>query len=153
MSTIYEYLLQRRADLEERIVEAQLKAQAPFDDELSALSLALEALERGGLTEKRVGQEEASFAPQAKRGRKPRSTNQMVLMVLEQRATALAASEIVQQLAHRWARQVSLANIQLELRTLEQTGLVRQNAQGWIHVTTPTRGERASDQDAALLGA
>jgi hypothetical protein len=159
MSSIYEYLLQRRADLEDRIVEAQLKVQAPFDDELSALSLALDALQRGGLTDARGMAEEASFAPSAKRGRKPRSTGQMVLLVLEQRGGALSVSDIAQQVAHRWARQVSLSNIRLELRALEQAAAVRQSAHGWVRVATrapPAPGSPTPDppdQDVPSLGA
>jgi hypothetical protein len=161
MSSIYEYLLQRRADLEDRIVEAQMKVQAPFDDELNALSLALDALQRGGLTDTGVVAEEASFAPSAKRGRKPRSTAQMVLMVLEQRGSALSVSDIAQQVARRWARQVSLANIRLELLALERAGAVRQGAYGWVRVATraqtapdsPTPDPLASDQDVPSLGA
>jgi hypothetical protein len=151
MSTIYEYLLQRRADLEDRIVEAQLKVQAPFDEELNALSLALDALERGGLAEARVDEEEASFAPPSKRGRKPRSTRQMVLMVLEQRGAPLAASDIVQQVARRWARQASLANIRLELLALEQSGAARQDIHGWVHVATRT--DRAPEPEGLSLSA
>ncbi|MFZ0266526.1 MAG: hypothetical protein WAL33_02715, partial [Caulobacter sp.] len=37
-NTIYDYLLRRKADLEARMLEAQRRAQAPFEDELRALS-------------------------------------------------------------------------------------------------------------------
>lgn len=104
-TTIYDYLLRRKADLEARMLEAQRRAQAPFEDELRALSLALGAIERGGLAE-HVDGEPVSFAHGApsRRGRKPRSTREMILLVLGAGDAAIAASEISRKLTRRWAR-------------------------------------------------
>ena len=44
MATTYQYLLRRKAELESRMVEAQRRAQAPFENELRAIALALDAL-------------------------------------------------------------------------------------------------------------
>jgi hypothetical protein len=152
MSNIYQYLLERKTQLELRITEAQLRAQAPFADELNALSLALDALERGGhIAPRRVRPEEASFAAVApvRRGRKARSTREMILLVLGKDRTALSASDIAQQLARRWARQVPLAGMLVELQALEQEGLARWEGRGWTSVAEP-RTELADDDPAAI---
>ena len=132
-TTIYDYLLRRKADLEARMLEAQRRAQAPFEDELRALSLALGAIERGGLAAGVEG-EPASFAQAAtsRRGRKPRSAREMILMVLGGGDAAIAASEISRKLTRRWGRAIPLAAVMLELQGLEQEGLVRQTAAGWV---------------------
>jgi len=135
-TTIYDYLLRRKVELETRMLEAQRRAQAPFEDELRALSLALGAIERGGLAEG----EAASFAPAAasRRGRKGRSARDMILLVLGKGEAAITASEIARKLTRRWGRAVPLAAVMLELQGLEQEGLVRRCDAGW------TRPEEAS---------
>lgn len=132
-TTIYDYLLRRKVDLETRMLEAQRRAQAPFEDELRALSLALGAIERGGLAEG-LASESASFAPGApsKRGRKGRSTRDMILLVLGKGEAAIAASEISRKLTRRWGRAIPLAAVMLELQGLEQEGLVRRSDAGWV---------------------
>ena len=152
MSTIYQYLLERKTQLELRITEARLRAQAPFEDELNALSLALDALERSGLTApRRVHAEEASFAAVApvRRGRKARSTREMILLVLGKDCVALSASDIALQLARRWARQVPLASMLVELQALEQEGLARWEGRGWTSVAE-SRTEPAAAETAAI---
>jgi hypothetical protein len=152
MSTIYQYLLERKTQLELRITEAQLRAQAPFEDELNALSLALDALERGGLNPpRRVRAEEPSFAAVApvRRGRKARSTREMILLVLGKDRVALSASDIALQLARRWARQVPLAAMLVELQALEQEGLAHWEGRGWTSAAEP-RTESVGDEAAAI---
>jgi hypothetical protein len=144
-STIYDYLLRRKADLEARMLEAQRRAQAPFEDELRALSLALGAIERGGLAEHgpdRPG-EPASFATGAKRGRKPRSAREMILLVLGSGDAAIAASEISRKLTRRWSRAIPLAAVMLELQGLEQAGLARQTKAGWVRADEPEAEDEA----------
>jgi hypothetical protein len=146
-TTIYDYLLRRKADLEARLLEAQRRAQAPFEDELRALSLALGAIERGGLAEHapdgRVRGEPASFAPGAatRRGRKPRSAREMILLVLGKDDAAIAASEISRKLTRRWGRAIPLAVVMLELDGLEQAGQVRRSDNGWVRVDEPAEVE------------
>lgn len=132
-TTIYDYLLRRKADLETRMLEAQRRAQAPFEDELRALGLALSAIERGGLAE-HVDGEPVSFAHGApsRRGRKPRSAREMILLVLGNGDAAIAASEISRKLTRRWGRAIPLAAVMLELQTLEQEGQVRRSDTGWV---------------------
>ena len=154
--TLYQYLLGRKTALELRITEARLRAQAPFEDELNALSLALDALERGGNTaSRRAWPEEASFASAApvRRGRKARSTREMILLVLSKDCTALSASDIALQLARRWARQVPLAGMLVELRALEQEGLARWEGRGWTGVAAAPRIEHPSAGDDAAVSA
>lgn len=140
-TTIYDYLLRRKADLEARMLEAQRRAQAPFEDELRALSLALGAIERGGLAASAHGGtvegESASFATGAKRGRKPRSTREMILLVLGSGDAAVAASEISRKLTRRWARAIPLAAVMLELKGLEEAGLARETKAGWVRADEP----------------
>ena len=45
MANTYEFLLRRKADLEVRMIEAQRRAQEPFEGELKAIGVALGALE------------------------------------------------------------------------------------------------------------
>jgi hypothetical protein len=134
-TTIYDYLLRRKADLESRMLEAQRRAQAPFEDELRALSLALGAIERGGLGEGVAG-ETASFAPTtpSRRGRKGRSTRDMILLVLGKGDAAIAPSEISRKLTRRWGRAVPLAVVMVELESLEQEGLVGRSDMGWVQL-------------------
>lgn len=156
-TTIYDYLLRRKADLETRMLEAQRRAQAPFEDELRALSLALGAIERAGLAEGGVPGgvpgEPASFAQGApsKRGRKGRSARDMILMVLGKDDAAVAASEISRKLTRRWGRAIPLAAVMLELEGLEQAGLVGRADAGWVRLDTPT--EVAASTTALAISA
>ncbi|WP_082554684.1 winged-helix domain-containing protein [Caulobacter sp. Root487D2Y] len=149
-TTIYDYLLRRKADLEVRMLEAQRRAQAPFEDELRAISLALGAIERGGLAASAhagaqggvVEGEPASFASGAsRRGRKPRSAREMILLVLGNGDAAIAASEISRKLTRRWGRAIPLAAVMLELQGLEQAGLVRRSKDEWVRVDEPVEAE------------
>ncbi|CAN5513546.1 MarR family transcriptional regulator [soil metagenome] len=138
-TTTYDYLLRRKADLESRMSEAQRRAQAPFEDELRALSLALSAIERGGLGKGDVAAEPASFAPTdsaapPRRGRKGRSLRDMILLVLARGEAAIAAPEISRQLTRRWGREAPLATMTLELQGLEQEGLVGRSGRGWVRL-------------------
>lgn len=155
-TTIYDYLLRRKADLEARMLEAQRRAQAPFEDELRALSLALGAIERGGLAEHvpegRVGGEPASFTHGAtsRRGRKPRSAREMILMVLGNGDAAIAASEISRKLTRRWGRAIPLAAVMLELQGLEQAGLVRRSDAGWVRADVGADAEPEASPPLAI---
>jgi hypothetical protein len=145
-TTIYDYLLRRKADLETRMLEAQRRAQAPFEDELRALSLALGAIERGGLAESVVG-EQASFAPAgpSRRGRKGRSARDMILLVLGKDDAAIAPSEISRKLTRRWGRAIPLAAVMVELQGLEQEGLVGRSDSGWVRL------DEAEDADDTVV--
>jgi predicted hydrocarbon binding protein len=150
-TTIYDYLQRRKADLEARMLEAQRRAQAPFEDELRALSLALGAIERGGLAE-HIDGEPASFASGAatRRGRKPRSAREMILMVLGKDDAAIAASEISRKLTRRWGRAIPLGAVMLELESLEQMGQVRRSDTGWVRVDEPAEVEIEIEASPAL---
>jgi hypothetical protein len=150
-TTIYDYLLRRKADLETRMLEAQRRAQAPFEDELRALSLALGAIERGGLAEQ-VDGEPASFTHGApsRRGRKGRSAREMILMVLGKDDAAIAASEISRKLTRRWGRAIPLAAVMLELQDLEQAGLVRRSDAGWVRADVPAETEAEARPELAI---
>lgn len=137
MASTYEYLLKRKADLEVRMVEAQKRAQAPFESELKAIGLALGAIERAGLVEGRVAGETASFAPTAtpsRRGRRSRTTGDMILMVLQRGGTGVGAAEIAQQLERRWSRTLPVSVILQELQHLESEGAVARGGTGWNRV-------------------
>ena len=153
-TTIYDYLVRRKADLEARMLEAQRRAQAPFEDELRALSLALGAIERGGLAagaHAGLEGEPASFASGAsKRGRKPRSTREMILLVLGSGDAAIAASEISRKLTRRWGRAAPLAAVMLELQGLEQEGQVRRSNAGWVKADEPALAGEAVGAFASL---
>uniref|UniRef100_B0SVH0 Uncharacterized protein n=1 Tax=Caulobacter sp. (strain K31) TaxID=366602 RepID=B0SVH0_CAUSK len=141
-STIYDYLLRRKTDLEARMHEAQRRAMAPFEDELKALGLAIEAIERGGLglgEGEHVEGETASFAPSGvtRRGRKGRSAREMILLVLGNGDAAIAASEISRKLTRRWGRAIPLAAVMTELQDLEQEGLARHCDRGWVRLDEP----------------
>jgi hypothetical protein len=150
-TTIYDYLLRRKADLEARMLEAQRRAQAPFEDELRALGLALSAIERGGLAAG-VEAEPASFAQGAtsRRGRKPRSAREMILLVLGSGDAAVAASEISRKLTRRWGRAIPLAAVMLELQRLEQEGLVGRSDAGWVRNDETPEAESEAEASPPL---
>lgn len=128
----YEFLLRRKADLEVRMIEAQRRAQEPFEGELKALGVALGALERAGLA---APGEPATFAPPTpRRGRKPRTSRDMVLMALGREGSVLSAPEVVRQLERRWSRPLPLAAVLLELQSLEVERLVRRDGAGWAAI-------------------
>ena len=135
MATIYQYLLRRQAELETRMAEAQKRAHAPFESELKAIVLALDALKNAGMCERMSSGEPAPFAPPTpgKRGRRGRSTRDMILMTLAQ-APGLNEPEIARQLDHRWSRPVTPVQVGRELEQMEIEGLVRRSGAGWIRV-------------------
>ena len=131
------------------MVEAQKRALAPFEGELRAISLALGAIERAGLGEDRVASEARSFvnpAP-ARRGRRSRSTGDMILMALQRGGAGRAASEIAEQLERRWNRSVPVATIMLELQQLELDGAVTRGAAGWSRAAGAAAGDTPSADD------
>lgn len=144
MATTYQYLLRRKAELENRMIEAQRRAQAPFESELRAIILALDALKQAGMAERLSSGEPASFAPPlaaapapapmpAKRGRRGRTTRDMILMTLAQ-APGLNEAEIARQLDHRWSRPVTPVQVGRELEQLEVEGLAKRSGPGWIRL-------------------
>nr|WP_295107409.1 hypothetical protein [uncultured Caulobacter sp.] len=147
MATTYQYLLRRKAELETRMIEAQRRAQAPFESELRAIILALDALKQAGMAERLSAGEPPSFAPQAfaplptvasaptptKRGRRGRTTRDMILMTLAQ-APGLNEAEIARQLDHRWSRPVTPVQVGRELEQLEVEGLAKRSGPGWIRL-------------------
>lgn len=146
MATTYQYLLRRKTELETRMIEAQRRAQAPFESELRAIVLALDALKQAGMAERlSSGGERLSFAPAppaaaataaptpSKRGRRGRTTRDMILMALAQ-APGLNEAEISRQLDHRWSRPVSPVQVGRELEQLEAEGLAKRSGPGWIRL-------------------
>lgn len=135
MATTYQLLLRRKAELETRMIEAQRRAQAPFESELRAIILALDALKQAGMAERLSAAEPAPFAPPTpgKRGRRGRSTRDMILMTLAQ-APGLNEAEIARQLDHRWSRPVTPVQVGRELETLEVEGLAKRSGPGWIRL-------------------
>lgn len=129
MANTYEFLLRRKADLEVRMIEAQRRAQEPFEGELKAIGVALGALERAGLA---APGEPATFAAPARRGRKPRAARDMILMVLGREGAVMTVPEIVRQLERRWNRALPLAAVLLELQGLEADHRARRDGAGWI---------------------
>lgn len=134
------------------MVEAQKRALAPFEGELRAISLALGAIERAGLSEDRVVGEPPSFAIPApsKRGRRSRSTGDMILMALQRGGSGLAAGEISQQLERRWNRSVPVATVTLELQQLELDGAVTRGPAGWSRVAGATVTDAPSVDDGDI---
>lgn len=142
MATTYQYLLRRKAELETRMIEAQRRAQAPFESELRAIILALDALKQAGMAERLSAGEPPSFAPlptaappptPTKRGRRGRTTRDMILMTLAQ-APGLNEAEIARQLDHRWSRPVTPVQVGRELEQLEVEGLAKRSGPGWIRL-------------------
>ncbi|USQ96806.1 hypothetical protein [Caulobacter sp. RL271] len=147
MATTYQYLLRRKTELETRMIEAQRRAQAPFESELRAIVLALDALKQAGMAERLSGGgEQPSFAPAqppapsaptpSKRGRRGRTTRDMILMALAQ-APGLNEAEIARQLDHRWSRPVTPVQVGRELEQLETEGLAKRSGPGWIRLEKP----------------
>lgn len=152
MATTYQYLLRRKAELETRMIEAQRRAQAPFESELRAIILALDALKQAGMAERLSAGEPPSFAPPtpSKRGRRGRSTRDMILITLQQ-APGLNEAEIARQLDHRWSRPVTPAAVGRELEQLEVEAMVRRSGAGWIRLEEAT--ETAEEQPSFSLAA
>lgn len=151
MATTYQYLLRRKAELETRMIEAQRRAQAPFESELRAIILALDALKQAGMSERLSSGEAASFAPSvapgaptsptpSKRGRRGRTTRDMILMTLAQ-APGLNEAEIARQLDHRWSRPVTPVAVGRELEQLEVEGLAKRSGPGWIRLEDQTQDD------------
>jgi hypothetical protein len=147
MATTYQYLLRRKAELETRMIEAQRRAQAPFESELRAIILALDALKQAGMAERLSAGEQASFAPAtpapptpSKRGRRGRTTRDMILMTLAQ-APGLNEAEIARQLDHRWSRPVTPVAVGRELEQLEVEGLAKRSGPGWIRLEEQARDD------------
>ncbi|ATC33189.1 hypothetical protein CA606_13125 [Caulobacter vibrioides] len=153
MATTYQYLLRRKAELETRMVEAQRRAQAPFESELRAILLALDALRQAGMAERLTAGEAPAFAPPTpgKRGRRGRSTRDMILMTLAQ-APGLNEAEIARQLDHRWSRPVTPAVVGRELEPLAMEGLVKRSGAGWVRVEEPTERTEAEPSFLAASG-
>ena len=92
----------RKAELENRMIEAQRRAQAPFESELRAIVLALDALKQAGMAERLSSGEAPSFAPQppptpSRRGRRGRTTRDMILMTVRDNGPGLDLSESVRE--------------------------------------------------------
>lgn len=121
------------------MVEAQKRATAPFEGELRAIELAIGAIERAGLGDGKVAGEAPSFAGVAatptRRGRRSRTTGDMILMALEQSETGMAISDITQQLERRWNRSVPTSVVMLELQNLEAEGAAVRGTSGWLRGT------------------
>ncbi len=153
MATTYQDLLRRKAELETRMVEAQRRAQAPFESELRAILLALGALRQAGMAERLTAREAPAFAPPTpgKRGRRGRSTRDMILMTLAQ-APGLNEAEIARQLDHRWSRPVTPALVGRELEPLAMEGLVKRSGAGWVRVEEQTERTEAEPSFLAASG-
>jgi hypothetical protein len=159
MATTYQYLLRRKAELETRMIEAQRRAQAPFESELRAIVLALDALKQAGMAERLSGGgEQLSFAPAqppqaaptptpSKRGRRGRTTRDMILMALAQ-APGLNEAEISRQLDHRWSRPVTPVQVARELEQLQVEGLAKRSGPGWIRLEQQV--EETEEEGASL---
>jgi len=155
MATTYQYLLRRKVELESRMVEAQKRAQAPFESELRAIILALDALKQAGMSERLSG-EPPAFAPPtpSKRGRRGRSTRDMILMALVQ-APGLNEAEIARQLDHRWSRPVTPAQVGRELEQMEIEGMARRSGPGWVRIQEAPQNvpENAQERPSFSLAA
>jgi hypothetical protein len=156
MATTYQYLLRRKVELESRMVEAQKRAQAPFESELRAIILALDALKQAGMSERLSSGEPAPFAPPTpgKRGRRGRSTRDMILMTLAQ-APGLNEAEVARQLDHRWSRPVTPSQVGRELEQMEIEGMARRSGAGWVRIeeAPQTVSENAQERPSFSLAA
>ena len=149
MATTYQMLLRRKTELENRMIEAQRRAQAPFESELRAIVLALDALKQAGMAERlSSGDPTAAAAPApSRRGRRGRTTRDMILMALGQ-SPGLNEAEIARQLDHRWSRPVTPTAVGRELQALAAEGLTRRSGSGWIRLDlTAAEAPRAEDED------
>lgn len=135
------------------MVEAQKRALAPFEGELRAISLALGAIERAGLSEDRVAADASAFSSPApsRRGRRSRSIGDMILMALQQGGVGLAATDIALQLERRWNRSVPATAIALELQQLEADGAVTRGAAGWTRNTEMVDPDHSNDGEVAQV--
>lgn len=125
------------------MAEAQKRALAPFEAELRAISLALGAIERAGLSADRIAGESSSFASPApsRRGRRSRSIGDMILLALQHGGAGLAVTDIALQLERRWNRSLPVTAIMLELQQLEADGAIARGPAGW------SRTAEAADPD------
>ncbi|PZR35367.1 hypothetical protein [Caulobacter segnis] len=134
MATTYQMLLRRKTELENRMIEAQRRAQAPFESELRAIVLALDALKQAGMAERLSSGDPTAAAPApSRRGRRGRTTRDMILMALGQ-SPGLNEAEIARQLDHRWSRPVTPTAVGRELQALAAEGLTRRAGSGWIRL-------------------
>lgn len=135
------------------MAEAQKRALAPFEGELRAISLALGAIERAGLSEDRVSAEPSSFAIPApsRRGRRSRSIGDMILMALQHGGAGLAATDIALQLERRWNRSLPATAITLELQQLETDGAVMCGPAGWTRTAEVVEPDHPEDSDVAQV--
>ena len=135
------------------MAEAQKRALAPFEGELRAISLALGAIERAGLSEDRVSVDPSSFAIPApsRRGRRSRSIGDMILMALQHGGAGLAATDIALQLERRWNRSLPATAITLELQQLEADGAVTRGPAGWTRTAEVVDPDHAEDGDVAQV--
>lgn len=153
MATTFQMLMRRKSELENRMVEAQRRAQAPFESELRAIVLALDALKQAGMAERLSSGEAPTFAaPQpSRRGRRGRTTRDMILMALAQ-SPGLNEAEIARQLDHRWSRPVTPTAVGRELDALQAEGLTRRSGPGWIRLDlTNAEAPRADVEDDERL--
>lgn len=153
MATTYQMLMRRKSELENRMIEAQRRAQAPFESELRAIVLALDALKQAGMAERLSSGEPAPFAaPQpSRRGRRGRTTRDMILMALAQ-SPGLNEAEIARQLDHRWSRPVTPTAVGRELEAMASEGLTRRSGPGWIRLDlTAAEAPRADAEDEERL--
>jgi len=152
MATTYQMLMRRKTELENRMIEAQRRAQAPFESELRAIVLALDALKQAGMAERLSSGETAAFAapPPSRRGRRGRTTRDMILMALAQ-SPGLNEAEIARQLDHRWSRPVTPTTVGRELEVMQAEGMTRRSGAGWIRLDL-ANGEapRAEAEDERL---
>ena len=133
------------------MVEAQRRATAPFEGELRAIELALGAIERAGLGDGKVAGDApplAGVAAPSRRGRRSRTTGDMILMALERAdAAGLGVAEIAQQLERRWNRSVPTTSVMLELQNLEAEGAAVRGTTGWTRGTVPVDLGQSTNED------
>lgn len=153
MATTYQMLLRRKTELENRMIEAQRRAQAPFESELRAIVLALDALKQAGMAERLSSgaSAAATAAPTpSRRGRRGRTTRDMILMALGQ-SPGLNEAEIARQLDHRWSRPVTPTAVGRELQAMAAEGLTRRSGSGWIRLDLTAEPPRAELEEEERL--